>query len=304
MSIIAVVNRKGGCGKSTLAVHLAAQLSREGHAVLLADLDRNRSASSWLKLRQLDANAGLPSIQGCVIEPDKAFRRPPGVTHIVIDTPGNMQGFELARVACYADAILMPVGAGRFDREAAAASRAELSRMPRVASGRCQLAAVGMRVSTRNNATATLRRWAAEQQIPLVGMLRDSSVYTSCAERGYTVFDMPAQHVANELAQWQSVLAWLQPLVQAAARVQPAAARPFSASTPVLKPRALGSPAPSGARPLAQPSGMPAFSGRLPAAPLLPRAEPLRAPARPGWGQRLGQALLSWPLQRLLARGS
>lgn len=304
VSIIAVVNRKGGCGKSTLAVNLAARLASDGHAVMLADLDRNRSASSWLRLRQVEGARTLSPIQACVFEPDKAFRRPAGVTHVVIDTPGGMQGFELARVACYADAILMPVGSSRFDREAAAASREELSRMPRVASGRCQLAAVGMRVSPRNNAAATLRRWAAEQDLPLIGLLRDTPLYSSCAERGYALFDLKPEQAGSEWQAWAPLLAWLDPLVQAGARQQIEALRAFSASTPVLKPRALGSAALTragqAARELPNTTDNSGLARRLPAAPSL-----LPAPGAGlalNWRQRIGQVLQSVPLHRLLAR--
>ena len=309
MAIIAVVNRKGGCGKSTLAVHLAAHLAHEGHAVLLCDMDRNRSASSWLRLRQSAGPDSLRPIQGHVIEPGRVFLRPPGVTHIVIDTPGGMHGFELARVACYADAILMPVGAGRFDRDTAAATRAELACAPRVASGRCKLAAAGMRVGSRNNATAILRRWAAEQGLPLIGMLRDAPVYSACVDRGYTVFDMEPEHVARELQQWAPLLAWLQPLVQAAAIGEARTRRPLTAAATVLKPRALGTAlgeaAAEGAIPDVKPPYPPAPSGRMRTPPPVVRPEPARLPAGPnGWGQRLGQMLQGGALQRLLARGS
>jgi Mrp family chromosome partitioning ATPase len=38
MPVIAVVNRKGGSGKSTFAAHLAAWCARQGHAVMLGDV--------------------------------------------------------------------------------------------------------------------------------------------------------------------------------------------------------------------------------------------------------------------------
>ena len=48
MRTIAVVNRKGGSGKTTTSVSVAAALAERGQQVLLIDLDPQASASAWL----------------------------------------------------------------------------------------------------------------------------------------------------------------------------------------------------------------------------------------------------------------
>src|SRR4051812_4721123 len=47
MRTIALVNQKGGCGKTTVALHLAAAFWRRGENVLVLDLDPQASAAEW-----------------------------------------------------------------------------------------------------------------------------------------------------------------------------------------------------------------------------------------------------------------
>lgn len=213
MAVIAVVNRKGGSGKSTLATHLAVHCARGGRPVLLADADGQRCAQAWLRRRSVRLPAADP-IHAAAVEPNQILRPPPGTAHVVIDTPGGLRGFELARVVMYADAILIPVANSAFDRESAAACFAELQTLPRVATGRCRVAAVGMRVDARTRAAATLTLWAAQVQLPFVGILRDTQLYVRCVDEGLTLFDLPPGQVQTDLAQWQPILRWLAPVLE------------------------------------------------------------------------------------------
>jgi len=55
--LIAIINQKGGSGKTTTTVNLAAALGRQDRRVLVLDLDPQASASNWLGVK--DGGRGL-----------------------------------------------------------------------------------------------------------------------------------------------------------------------------------------------------------------------------------------------------
>src|SRR5687767_3327344 len=61
MHTIAVANRKGGVGKSSVATHLAAALARRGLQVLVVDMDSQ--ASTTAMLLEAGADAGPTTAQ-------------------------------------------------------------------------------------------------------------------------------------------------------------------------------------------------------------------------------------------------
>ena len=210
MPVIAVINRKGGSGKSTLATHLAAWLSQQGRAVMLGDVDRQQSTRAWLKRR----DTALPAIVPWALDQKNVLKVPTGVTHVVLDTPGGMHGFELAKVVMSADAVIMPVCHSMFDRESAAACYAELQTLPRVAAGRCKLGVVGMRLDARTKAADALRAWAKALDVPFLGVLREAQQYVKSLDSGLTMFDLPANAHAADLLQWDPILEWLGPIMK------------------------------------------------------------------------------------------
>jgi chromosome partitioning protein len=208
MPVIAVVNRKGGSGKSTFAAHVAAWCAKQGHAVMLGDVDKQQSSRVWLRRRP----SQLPVIAPWAMD-QNVLKAPSGISHVVLDTPGGLHGFELARVVMFADAIVMPVCASMFDRESAAQCHAELAALPRVASGRCRIGAVGMRIDGRTNGAQVLRDWADAIGIPFIGTLRETQLYSRALERGLTMFDLPPTQAAADLVQWEPILEWLEPVI-------------------------------------------------------------------------------------------
>lgn len=241
MSIIAIVNSKGGSGKSTLATHVAAWLASRGEEVMLGDIDRLQSSRLWLALRKPDH----PKIHGWSID-EKNFARPPaGVRHVVLDTPGGFHGFGLMKVTMHADAVLIPAAAGVFDRNSAAGSLKELRSFPRVASGKCRVACVGMRIDARTRNAETVRQWAESNGVDWLGTVRMAQAYSRCLEHGLSLFDLPRDKVEPLLGDWDPITAFLEDVLAGsgpqpgshASREELRASRPQFTSRPILAAR-------------------------------------------------------------------
>lgn len=271
MPVVAVVNRKGGSGKSTLATHLAAYLSTNGMSVMLGDVDKQASTQSWLKRRELVDLPDHPPIVGWTVDPKNVVRPPAGIAHVVLDTPGGLRGFDLARVVMYADAIVMPICNSLFDRESASECVAELMTLPRVASGRCRIAAIGMRLDARTKAGDVLKEWARANQVSFIGVLRETQTYVRCIEQGLTLFDMPPAKFEADLAQWRPILRWLGGLVQPVPVAQNTKTGPVTRLEPVtrLGPATEMPPMAAHVRPVVRPLGEPTRVN-VPAEPMIP----------------------------------
>lgn len=298
MPVVAVVNRKGGSGKSTLATHLAAHCAHKGIPVMLGDVDRQQSTQAWLKLRAGQTVSNKAPIYGWIVDPRSVLRSPPGVKHVVLDTPGGLSGFDLARVVMFADAIIMPVCNSVFDRESAADCYAELMSLPRVASGRCKVGAVGMRLDARTKADEVLRAWAEPLGLPFIGVLRETQGYVRCVERGLTLFDLPSAQVQADVAQWQPILEWLEPVLTAPPAPAPETPRVERTSAPSGSSSArAASLRPAQATLITAPR--PQEAARPPRPPATP---PAAAPAPSTVGERVGGWLGNLGLTRFLQR--
>jgi chromosome partitioning protein len=60
VQIISVINLKGGVGKTTIALNLAATLAEQGQRVVLIDADPQQSATQWAQQGQPAGGLGPP----------------------------------------------------------------------------------------------------------------------------------------------------------------------------------------------------------------------------------------------------
>ncbi len=116
MKTIAVMSRKGGAGKSTVAVHLATAAAASGKRVLLVDMDPQRSALEWARERRIEWPLVMEGRPGALFTIHRAAERE-GVDLMIIDSRASADA-EPAEAARLADLCLIVVRPSFFDLQA------------------------------------------------------------------------------------------------------------------------------------------------------------------------------------------
>ncbi|WP_297508304.1 ParA family protein [uncultured Caulobacter sp.] len=99
MKTLAVISRKGGAGKTTLAVNLAITAHLAGLKVMLADLDAQRSASDALRARN-SAGPVLAEINAGKLFSTQVSAQHDNFDALVIDTPAAPETDVLQAINC------------------------------------------------------------------------------------------------------------------------------------------------------------------------------------------------------------
>ena len=115
MPVIALLNQKGGVGKTTLSVNLATALA-QGHKVLLVDADPQGSALDWSAQRENEGALARFPVIGLPKETLHRELAPISLDYewVIIDGPPRVN--KIARSAIVAsDFVIIPVQPSPFD---------------------------------------------------------------------------------------------------------------------------------------------------------------------------------------------
>lgn len=199
MRVILVANPKGGSGKTTLSINLAGYLASQGQRVALLDLDRQKSATQWLAMR----DPTLPKID-LLTEGQKGSS-----DWLLIDSPAGLHGKNLERALKLAHKVVVPIAPSLFDIRASQEFLTALHAEKSVRKGHSFVGVVGMRIDVRTRAGVTLEQFMAQQDLPVLAHLRNTQNYVNAGFEGKSLFDLPHHVAERDIEQWQDLIGWL-----------------------------------------------------------------------------------------------
>jgi chromosome partitioning protein len=197
MLSVLVANTKGGSGKTTIAVNLAAGCAAAGLRTALADADRQRSSLAWLGSRAPDR----PPVEALDWSKGE-MAVPRGLHRLVIDSAAATKTARMEELIDRADLVIVPVQPSLFDEVATARFLRRLDEIKPVRKGRKAVAVVGNRVRARTRAASRLDDFLAACGYGCVALLRDRALYGEAAARGLSAFDLATRQASATREDW------------------------------------------------------------------------------------------------------
>ena len=191
MKVIAVLNQKGGSGKTTIATQLARGLQLQGHSVLLVDSDQQGSARDW---RAVDEDNPVPVIGLDRPTLDKDLKTLSDKDYVVID--GSPQATNLALSAIKAaDFVLIPVQPSPYDVWATNDLVDLVKQRIEMTDGKLKAAFVVSRAIQNTNIGKEVASVLTEYGLPVLdARIMQRVSYPNSAALGKTVFETESKN--------------------------------------------------------------------------------------------------------------
>jgi len=210
---IAVMNTKGGCGKTTVATNLASYCASQGYATTLQDYDRQASSTRWLKAR----NGKRAFIHGIAAfeQPRGGSTRawqmqiPAGTRYVITDTPAGYSEFDIEDRVAEADVILIPVLPSSIDICSTADFIHDLQSICKARLLGKRLAIIANRTRVRTKAADKLEHFLHSVDYPVIARIRDTQHYVSAVEQGVGVHELLEYDAQKNTVTWRELLDWL-----------------------------------------------------------------------------------------------
>ena len=204
MKSIMVINQKGGSGKTTIAVNLAAYCAQRGYQTTLMDLDPQESSAQWLSVRPISKSKINGSKQF-----NKTLKK--GKNRVVIyDVPAAIHGSRLENYIKKANMVVVPVMPSPIDMRAAREFIQRVRSMGPVIRNKIKVGIVANRCRAYTNIFSELDSYLLKEKgIKYITAFRDNTNYIKSARTGLGIFEMGESSTAQDREEWKPLVRWL-----------------------------------------------------------------------------------------------
>ena len=204
MKSIMVINQKGGSGKTTIAINLAAYCAQRGYETTLIDLDPQESSTEWLRVRPISKSKINGSKQF-----NKTLKK--GKNRVVIyDVPAAIHGSRLENYIKKADMVVVPVMPSPIDMRAAREFIQRVRSMGPVIRNRIKVGLVANRCRAYTNIFSELDSYLLKEKgFKYITAFRDNINYIKSARTGLGIFEMGESATAQDREEWKPLVRWL-----------------------------------------------------------------------------------------------
>lgn len=187
--IYGLTNSKGGVGKTTIAVHLAAWLIKQKRRVIFIDADPQSSASQWIR------ELGLPIQLEQIDSPQEIIHRLTKLASaehdIVIDGPAGLSATTRA-IMLRSDRVFFPCGPSILDLRAASKAVQLLREAQKTRKGRPTGALIPSKLQKRGRLSREMMDAAKKLGVNVTGGLCLRQSFADAAGQAKVVWQMGA----------------------------------------------------------------------------------------------------------------
>ena len=213
MQTIAILNSKGGSGKTTVSTNLASYYAETGRNTVLIDYDSQGSSTHWVSTRTEDQASirCIPAYQRSKGQ-TRCFqmRLDPSTDKVIIDTPAGISHYQLTDIVNRSNFIIIPVLPSSIDIHAVNGFIEQLFKLTRIHRGETKLAVIGNRTTDNTKIYGALKEKLNQMNIPFITKIRDTQHYTHSANQGKGLFELHSNHLETQnKSDWYPLLNWI-----------------------------------------------------------------------------------------------
>ena len=187
--VIAVINQKGGAGKTTLAMNLAAGLSRRGDTVVM-DLDPQGSSTQWASMGKEPFPAVVEQLKGNHWDARTLHQNYQAYRHMVLDCPPSVESHASMQALRACDIALIPVLPSPIDLWASLRLPQEIEEARKV-NPNIKAYLVLNQLEPNSALSAAMHDALTEFGIPVLqAVIRRRAAYRGAALEGVSVYEL------------------------------------------------------------------------------------------------------------------